>query len=432
MTIKKRLASLSVAALVAGALALSACTGVTDPSAAPTAGQPEGKVSLRYLIEEPEDAAALKAIEEMIGKFETDKGIDVKVESMPFDTMKTVLQTQLRSGDGPDVFKWGSGQGFGGSLAEADLLMDLTEAYSEYKWPVYDFAKEQVTFGGKIMGVPGTMETVGLFYNKDIFSRLGIAEPKTLADLKGAAETIKADGKLIPFALGDKEGWEGGHLLSIALSSEVGSEGIRKLVAGESSWDSPEVVKALRVWSDFNDAGYLPKSPTSLTYDAQNALFLSQKAAMVPTGSWFVDAIQNDAKFQAGYIPFPAEAGAGIFSAGLGSGPYVSKATKHQKEALEFVNFLSSQEVGRWTVQNLTEIPPYPVDTNGLEVSPMFQQVLADTAKMGSGGGDMGLNIDVLMSDTFNEAMTDGIQGLLTRQKTPEQVAAAMQAATEK
>lgn len=431
MTIKKRLASLSVAAIVAGGLALSGCTGVVDPSAGAAPSQAEGKVSLRYLIEEPEDAAALKAIEEMIGKFETQKGIDVKVESMPFDTMKTVLQTQLRSGDGPDVFKWGSGQGFGGSLAEADLLLDLTDAYSQYKWPVYDFAKEQVTFDGKIMGVPGTMETVGLFYNKDIFSELGIPEPKSLPDLKAAADKVKAAGKT-PFALGDKEGWEGGHLLSIALSSEVGSEGIRKLVAGESSWDSPEVVKALRVWSDFNDAGYLPKSPTSLTYDAQNALFLSQKAAMVPTGSWFVDAIQNDAKFEAGYIPFPAEASAGIFSAGLGSGPYVSKATKHQKEALEFINFLTSQEVGSWTVQTLTEIPPYPVDTTGLEVSPMFQQVLADTAKMGSGGGDMGLNIDVLMSDTFNEAMTDGIQGLLTRQKTPEQVAAALQAATQK
>jgi raffinose/stachyose/melibiose transport system substrate-binding protein len=426
-----KLVSLSLAALLAGTVALAGCTGVVEQPASPAAGQSQGKVTLRYLIEEQEDATALKAIEDMVGKFEASSGVDVKVESMPLENMRTVLQTQLRSGEGPDVFSWGSGPGFGGALAEADVLMDLTQAYSDYKWPVYDFAKKQVTFNGKIMGVPGTMETVGVFYNKDLFTKLGIAQPQNIADLKAAAEKVKAAG-LIPIALGDKEGWEGGHLLSMALSSRVGSDGMRKLVSGEASWDSPDVVSALRTWSEFSDAGYLPKSPTSLTYDAQNALFLTQKAAMVPTGSWFVDGIQSKAKFQAGYIPFPSDTSAGIFSAGLGSGPYVAKTTQHPKESLDFVNFLTSPEYGKWEVEALSQIPPYPVDTTGLKVSPLFQQVLSDTAKMGSGGGDMGLNIDVLMSDQFNDAMTDGIQGLLTHQKTPEQVAAALQAAAAK
>src|SRR3712207_7229783 len=48
-----------------------------------------------------------------------------------------------RSGEGPDVFRWGAGPGFGGALAENGLLLDLTEAYEENGWEVYDFAKEQ-------------------------------------------------------------------------------------------------------------------------------------------------------------------------------------------------------------------------------------------------------------------------------------------------
>jgi maltose-binding protein MalE len=76
--------------------------------------------------------------------------------------MRTVLQTQLRSGEGPDVFNWGSGPGYAGALAEAGLLYDLTDAYEEYGWPIYDFAKERVTFDGKTVGVPGEMETIGL------------------------------------------------------------------------------------------------------------------------------------------------------------------------------------------------------------------------------------------------------------------------------
>ena len=45
-------------------------------------------------------------------------------------------------------------------------------------------------------------------------------------------------------AVGDKEGWEGGHLLSMALSSAVGSDGMEALVSGAKPWTSPEVVEA--------------------------------------------------------------------------------------------------------------------------------------------------------------------------------------------
>src|SRR3712207_8858699 len=94
--------------------------------------------------------------------------------------MRTVLQTQLRSEEGPDVFNWGSGPGIGGALAEAGLLLDLTDAYEENGWEVYDFAKDQVTLDGKVYGIPGEPETIGVFYNKEAFDNLGITEPTNL------------------------------------------------------------------------------------------------------------------------------------------------------------------------------------------------------------------------------------------------------------
>ncbi len=74
---------------------------------------------------------------------------------------------------------------------------------------------------------------------------------------------MRAAGKT-PMAVGNKEGWEGGHLLSMALSSAVGSDGMQALVSGEKPWTSPEVVSALSLWQDFNEKGYLPESPTSV------------------------------------------------------------------------------------------------------------------------------------------------------------------------
>ncbi len=46
-------------------------------------------------------------------------------------------------------------------------------------------------------------------------------------------------------------------------------------------------------------------------------------------------------------------------------------------------------------------------------------------------GGGLGYNIDVLMTEAFNEAMYDGVLAVLSGQSTPAEVAAAMQAASQ-
>jgi raffinose/stachyose/melibiose transport system substrate-binding protein len=199
------------------------------------------------------------------------------------------------------------------------------------------------------------------------------------------------------------------------------------LVSGEKPWTSPEVVEALELWRSFNEAGYLPESPTSVDYDTSTAQFFSGDAAMIPTGSWLVAEIEDNADFEVGYVPFPGPDGPGIFAGGLGSGPYVSANTEHEEASIEFLDFLASPEHAKWVVENLASIPPREVDTEGLEVSPLFAQVLEDTAELSS-SGDFGYNIDVLVSDEFNEAMYDGMQAVLTGQATPEQVAASLEA----
>jgi raffinose/stachyose/melibiose transport system substrate-binding protein len=151
---------------------------------------------------------------------------------------------------------------------------------------------------------------------------------------------------------------------------------------------------------------------------------------MIPTGSWLVGEIDDKTDFDVGYIPFPAPDGPGIFTGGLGSGPFISAATSNKDAALEFVDFLASKEHGAWTVENLHTIPPMPLETGDLDVSPLFADVLEMTAEV-SAAGDFGQNIDVLVTDKFNEAMYDGMQGILSDQRTPEEVAADLEAAAQ-
>jgi hypothetical protein len=126
----------------------------------------------------------------------------------------------------------------------------------------------------------------------------------------------------------------------MALSSDVGSDGMEALINGEESWESPEVVSALEFWANANDAGFLPRSPTSVDYDNSAALFYSGDAAMIPTGSWLVGEIDDNVNFDVGYIPFPAPDGPGNLHRRLGSGPYISAGTDKTEAAVEFLDFL--------------------------------------------------------------------------------------------
>ncbi|MFP5370387.1 MAG: ABC transporter substrate-binding protein, partial [Actinomycetes bacterium] len=132
----------TILAVTAACALVTGCTGGA-PSSGDT-GADGGPTTLRYLIEEPEDAEATAAFEARLAEFTEQSGIEVDLQTLDFETMRTVLQTQLRSGEGPDVFNYGSGPSFGGALAEAGMLYDLTDAYAEHDWQVYDFAKERV------------------------------------------------------------------------------------------------------------------------------------------------------------------------------------------------------------------------------------------------------------------------------------------------
>ena len=418
----------AVVAVTAFSLTLTGCFGgtATSESSAPPQ-ETSGPVELRFMIGQPEDAADLELIKSDIKNFESQNaGITIKLDVIPSENVRTILQTQLRSGKGPDVFGYDTGPGFAGALAKAGLVHDLTGAYEKYQWPIYDFAKQRVTFDGKLVGIPNQLETLGLFYNKDLFAKHGVAEPQNMAELLAGASKLR-DAGIIPMAVNDKDGWQGGHLLSMSLSSEVGGAGMDKLLSGETPWDDPSVVKALQVWADLYDQKLLPPSPTAINYDTGNALFYSGKAAINPTGSWLALDTERNAKFEVGYVPFPSSTGKGIFCGGLGAGIFINATTTKVDAAEKFLNYGTTQEHGKWAVENLQDIPAYPIDTTDIKGSALFNQILADTGKIAEGTGDFGYNIDVLTNDTFNNAMWKGMQGILSGQATAEEVAKQLQ-----
>jgi hypothetical protein len=77
-------------------------------------------------------------------------------------------------------------------------------------------------------------------------------------------------------------------------------------------------------------------------------------------------------------------------------------------------------------METFNTIPAHPVDTKGLDVPPLFKQVLDDLSKSTEAGA-FGYNIDVLTPANFNEVMFSGFQEVLAGTRSPGEQAAALQ-----
>ena len=81
---------------------------------------------------------------------------------------------------------------------------------------------------------------------------------------------------------------------------------------------------------------------------------------------------------------------------------------------------ISDEVIDKWSLPVFNTIPAQPVDTTGLEVSPLFQEVLDGLAASSGTASDFGYNIDVLTPQAFNDQMFTGFQDVLNGTLTPQ------------
>jgi raffinose/stachyose/melibiose transport system substrate-binding protein len=350
-------------------------------------------------------------------------------EAVPTESQRDVIQTRLQSDDPPDVFSYDTGPGFGGVLADAGLLRSLEDAYKEKGWDIYDWAKQRATYNGTVYGVPTQLDEVIVYYNKSLVSE----PPQTVDELRQIADDLKGRD-IIPFSFGDQEQWPAGHMFSIGASNVLGKEGLDNIFYGDGRWDTAEVVAAIQlIFRDFVESGYYPEGVNAITYDDANALFFSGQAAMNPTGTWLISTINESVQdFEVGFFPFPSIDGSSISPpTGVGAGLFVPKNAKNPEGGITFIDYLLQDDTERLSMQKFNTIPPHPVNTEGLDVTELFKQVLADLAKEGQ-SQSFGYNIDVMAPQNFNDVMFTGFQDVLNGSRSAEEQASALQAAWEK
>ncbi len=348
---------------------------------------------------------------------------------------RTRLPAALLTSDPPDIFQaWGGGEMR--EQVEADYLKDITE---QTKTEVAGIGKAAEIWGvdGKQYGLPYKLGIEGIWYNKDMFARAGIAAPPTTFDeLNDAVTKLKAIN-VVPIAVGAGDKWPAAHWWYNFAMRACSVDTLRK-ASIEPVFDDPCFVKAGQDLKAFIDTKPFQDNfiatPGQNDPTSANGLLANGKAAMELMGDWnrgTLDTVAEDkaalAKF-IGWFPVPAIANsAGDPKAALGGGDGFSCAKNAPAECVEFLKYIVSPEVQK----------EYAALNIGLPVAKGSESVIADTALKSvldatANTTYFQLWLDTAFGSTVGQAMNDAIVAIFAGSGSPEKVVEAMKAAARK
>lgn len=125
-------------------------------------------------------------------------GTKVEVTLYPWADVDREVTRMVQEGNAPDVALMGAYSDFAaqGRLYSAGELLPISEE-ANFLPPL----AEAGTVDGALYGLPFVASSRLLFYNEELFDKAGAKPPKTWSDLKDAAEALKKEGVLYPYAL---------------------------------------------------------------------------------------------------------------------------------------------------------------------------------------------------------------------------------------
>jgi multiple sugar transport system substrate-binding protein len=141
---------------------------------------------------------SLETIQDNVKKFEAENpGIKVKVTDYTWPDYQDSLILRIRAGTPTDVVY--GGQDWLPAWASAGFIVPLSDvapagAVDDLAKDIAGFALSDVTYKGKVYGLPYYSDTISFLYNKKILADKGIAVPKTWEEVTAAAEKLKQGG----------------------------------------------------------------------------------------------------------------------------------------------------------------------------------------------------------------------------------------------
>ncbi|MBN1617513.1 MAG: extracellular solute-binding protein [Spirochaetales bacterium] len=329
-----------------------------------------------------------EGLKKLVETYTAKTGVKISLLIVPNDADAT-MSARAAQGKLPDILQmqtyarvW--------EYAQKGYVMDISKQPVLGK--VLDSAKPSVTWNGKQYALPMDYAGIGIIYNKEIFAKYKLKEPKTARELERVCATLRKNG-VTPFAGLLNENWSAGHFITLVHTALlVGDKKIpvdrfvADMNAGSSSFgvvDSSKLFAALDFYRDNMD----PKA-AEWGWNEQQAAFAQGKAAMMVQGLWsYGAAIATNPKLDCGFIPYPVfnKASDNKMYADIDScfGVSAQSSKEKQQAALAFLEWLATPEAQKIWIEDYKLVPAF----KGANLSSMkkpFQDLLAAVDKNGA------------------------------------------------
>jgi ABC-type sugar transport system, periplasmic component len=271
---------------------------------------------------------------------DANEDIVVEYRGIPFDEIVNETLRAFATGNAPDIVSFDNPDF--ALFSSRGAMLDITDrvANSEIvgKAQYFDGPLNSVTWDGKLYGLPKYTDTIGLFYNKDLFAKAGITEPpSTWTELADAAAKLTDPAN---------------NIYGVTFSARAGEEGtfqflpiIQMSGGGSNKVNTEGAAAVLDIWKSLIDNGYASRDVLSLGQWDSTGAFNSGNAAMAISGPWEIDRMVEDAKFDWGVALLPTIEEGGQRSSALGGFNWgIMANTQHPDEAFRLLEYFVDQE----------------------------------------------------------------------------------------
>lgn len=423
------LSTTSLSSLIAAALLMGSVGA--GSAAEPAVADPDAKVDYSGTI-----SVLTKFGLQQLSPFFTDAvkqyeklhpGVKVELIQESDDSVKGKTKALVASNSLPDVYFTWTGS-WGENFVRGKRAVDLTPVIgpnTEWGKTLAPAAVSAFQYGGKLYGIPLYLDAKFMGYNKSLFKKAGVAEPKTFEDLLSACAALKKSG-VTPVSFGNKEGWPGVHYAGQLLAYNVPQATLEKdFVPATAEYTDPGYVASLKQFKQIVDECSDGSGTNGASYASALQQFSNGKSAMyyqeiIEFDQATADGALKREDFGFFKLPVPKDAKGDVKAIeGAPEGYMINTASKNIPLAIDFMRFVTSAENGK-----VLSAPPYgqPSATVGGYSADSMNPAVVDGLKVIADSSYLMPWLDTANPPRVAAAWLSGLQALVGGSMTPDEV----------
>ncbi len=239
---------MALSAGLAGSL-LAACGGQATQANGAT-------VNYWYGLDDGNQRAYMKA-HDIVAFNQANPNITVDISFKPEADVDRLIQIALSSGKGPDIVPT-PGPSYALQYINSNLFLDLDAYAQQYNWKnnILGWALDAGRVHNKLYSLPGSYQTLIIYYNKTLFAQKGWQVPTSRVELESLATEAMAQG-IMPFMAGNADSRGASEwYTTMFFNHYAGPDAVYQALTGQIPWTDPVFVDAITLLRSYFSKGW--------------------------------------------------------------------------------------------------------------------------------------------------------------------------------